>query len=170
MELLTWDTLKRRRRQKREALLSEENQDGGNNSLWRLKEGSCFKSTPNLLSSNSEFRESRSSVLKYAVGPGRSSLITFDFLEQKLPESEIEILRQTADGEHGESEHEEAVYDANDSGHYCDSDSGISSIYDTIQHNEFQPSRDSNSKVSGDFDEDVELVLKILNVKDWEVL
>merc|ERR1712106_1127281 len=77
---------------------------------------------------------------------------TFDFLGEKNLESEVKkqymhdnIVNQT-DDEHGESDDVEATSDQDDSGYYCDSDSGISSLYETIRRHGQQQTRPSEIK------------------------
>ena len=70
---------------------------------------------------------------------GHESLITFDFIGRKTPESDMnsenlcdDIVNHTP-CEHGEGDYDESTSDHDDSGYFCDSDSGISSLYEAIR-------------------------------------
>ena len=64
---------------------------------------------------------------------GFDSLITFEFIENKHQPNIHENLVNQTDGEHGESDDDDAATDHDDSGYYGDSDSGISSLYEAIR-------------------------------------
>jgi len=130
---LTWDTLKRKRRQNREYSRAKSCVvDDRGNGAGRPYER--YRSSPDLSQNHyrgkDEKRKQLCKGLKETNWSTTGSLITLNFSSD-----EDRILKEIAyeDTEHDDAK---AILSHDDSGYYCDSDSGVSSLYDTINtHN-----------------------------------
>jgi len=122
---LTWDTLKRKRRQNRESKTVESSfVDERLNKA--IKNCERFRSSPDLFQNTLVARIAGTNIAPKKLNETNcgttGSLITLNFLSQ-----EDKIIKETA---YEDDDYDTLAHD--DSGCYCDSDSGVSSLYDTI--------------------------------------
>jgi len=126
---LTWDTLKRKRRQNRESKTGESSFVDERLNKAR-KNCERFRSSPDLFQNTFLPKIAGTNIAPKKLNQTNcattGSLITLNFLSQ-----EDKIIKETAyEDVEKDDDYDTLAHD--DSGCYCDSDSGVSSLYDTI--------------------------------------
>jgi hypothetical protein len=139
---LTWDTLKRKRRERRESSLAESCVEEKDKEARRHSER--YRSSPTLFQLRNDTAYERKKTvpkrLNETTWNTTGSLITLNFSSD-----DKKIIEETS-YEDTEYEDTDDTLAHDDSGYYCDSDSGVSSLYDTINSSYTKSIQDSENE------------------------